>query len=82
MGGSPACDIRTATADFKDRTRWPPILRGVGTRMPNHSFEGGRVEYDGGAAKVIERPWGERSFYVTDPWGNELCFVQEGTLYT
>lgn len=34
------------------------------------------------AAEVIERPWGERSFYVTDPWGNELCFVQEGTLYT
>jgi catechol 2,3-dioxygenase-like lactoylglutathione lyase family enzyme len=34
------------------------------------------------AGDVIERPWGERSFYVTDPWGNELCFVQEGTLYT
>ena len=34
------------------------------------------------AAEVIERPWGERSFYVTDRWGNELCFVQEGTLYT
>jgi predicted enzyme related to lactoylglutathione lyase len=34
------------------------------------------------AGEVIERPWGERSFYVTDPWGNELCFVQEGTLYT
>jgi catechol 2,3-dioxygenase-like lactoylglutathione lyase family enzyme len=34
------------------------------------------------AAHVIERSWGERSFYVTDPWGNELCFVQEGTLYT
>jgi catechol 2,3-dioxygenase-like lactoylglutathione lyase family enzyme len=34
------------------------------------------------AADVIARPWGERSFYVTDPWGNELCFVQEGTLYT
>ena len=34
------------------------------------------------AAEVIERPWGEKSFYVTDPWGNELCFVQEGTLYT
>jgi hypothetical protein len=28
------------------------------------------------------RPWGEKSFYVTDPWGNELCFVQDGTLYT
>jgi predicted enzyme related to lactoylglutathione lyase len=34
------------------------------------------------AADVIARPWGEKSFYVTDPWGNELCFVQEGTLYT
>ena len=34
------------------------------------------------AGEVIERPWGEKSFYVTDPWGNELCFVQEGTLYT
>jgi predicted enzyme related to lactoylglutathione lyase len=34
------------------------------------------------AGDVLERPWGECSFYVTDPWGNELCFVQEGTLYT
>lgn len=34
------------------------------------------------AGKPIERPWGERSFYVTDPWGNDLCFVEEGTLYT
>jgi catechol 2,3-dioxygenase-like lactoylglutathione lyase family enzyme len=34
------------------------------------------------ASEVIERPWGEQSFYVTDPWGNELCFVKEGTLYT
>ncbi len=34
------------------------------------------------AGDVIVRPWGERSFYATDPWGNELCFVQEGTLYS
>ena len=34
------------------------------------------------AGDVLERPWGERSFYVVDPWGNDLCFVQEGTLYT
>jgi len=34
------------------------------------------------AGDVIARPWGEKSFYVTDPWGNELCFVEEGTLYT
>ena len=30
---------------------------------------------------VEERPWGERSFYAEDPWGNPLCFVEEGTTY-
>ena len=34
------------------------------------------------AGEVAQRPWGERSFYATDPWGNELCFVEDGTLYT
>ncbi len=34
------------------------------------------------AGEALKRPWGERSFYVTDPWGNDLCFVEEGTLYT
>jgi hypothetical protein len=33
----------------------------------------------GGAIAV--RPWGERSFYVEDAWGNPLCFVQSGTVY-
>lgn len=31
--------------------------------------------------EVIVRPWGERSFYADDPWGNPLCFVEEGTVY-
>jgi len=33
----------------------------------------------GGAIAV--RPWGERSFYAEDPWGNPLCFVEAGTVY-
>lgn len=28
---------------------------------------------------IATRPWGERSFYTEDPWGNPLCFVQAGT---
>lgn len=32
--------------------------------------------------EVITRPWGERSFYAIDPWGNGLCFVDETTLFT
>ncbi len=37
-------------------------------------------EASGGGIAV--RPWGERSFYVQDPWQNPLCFVEEGTVYT
>ena len=34
------------------------------------------------AGEIVVRPWGERSFYVADPWGNGLCFVDENTLFT
>ncbi len=34
------------------------------------------------AGEITVRPWGERSFYVRDPWGNGLCFVAEATLFT
>lgn len=30
---------------------------------------------------LVTRPWGERSFYADDPWGNPLCFVEAGTTY-
>lgn len=31
---------------------------------------------------IEKRPWGETSFYVRDPLGNPLCFVDETTLFT
>jgi predicted enzyme related to lactoylglutathione lyase len=34
------------------------------------------------AGEIVKRPWGERSFYANDPWGNGLCFVDENTLFT
>ncbi len=34
------------------------------------------------AGETVVRPWGERSFYVKDPWGNGLCFVDDKTLFT
>lgn len=34
------------------------------------------------AGEIVVRPWGERSFYVDDPWGNGLCFVDDKTLFT
>ena len=34
------------------------------------------------AGKVAMRPWGERSFYAEDPFGNKICFVDRKTLFT
>lgn len=31
------------------------------------------------AGDISVKPWGERSFYANDPWGNPLCFVEAGT---
>jgi catechol 2,3-dioxygenase-like lactoylglutathione lyase family enzyme len=31
---------------------------------------------------IAQRPWGERSFYMHDPAGNPLCFVDETTVFT
>jgi uncharacterized glyoxalase superfamily protein PhnB len=39
---------------------------------------------DGGLpmGEIATRPWGERSFYADDPFGNPLCFVDATTLFT
>ena len=34
------------------------------------------------AGEIVTRPWGERCFYVEDPFGNPLCFVDSETLFT
>jgi catechol 2,3-dioxygenase-like lactoylglutathione lyase family enzyme len=33
------------------------------------------------AGKIAKRPWGERSFYIHDPFGNPICFVDQNTLF-
>jgi len=40
--------------------------------LPVHTMNGGDISV---------KPWGERSFYAQDPWGNPLCFVETGTVY-
>ena len=38
---------------------------------------------DGGLAmgEINRRPWGEVSFYLDDPFGNPLCFVDEASVF-
>ena len=39
---------------------------------------------DGGLpmGEIARRPWGERSFYLQDPFGNPLCFVDAESIFT
>jgi predicted enzyme related to lactoylglutathione lyase len=32
--------------------------------------------------EIARRPWGERSFYLNDPFGNPLCIVDAATIFT
>lgn len=36
----------------------------------------------GPLGQIATRPWGERSFYTADPFGNPLCFVSRDTIFT
>ncbi len=49
-------------------------------RRAGASFETGDVHGDP-AGTIARRPWGERSFYVHDPFGNKLCFVDRATAF-
>jgi catechol 2,3-dioxygenase-like lactoylglutathione lyase family enzyme len=31
---------------------------------------------------IARRPWGERSFYMNDPFGNPICFVDAASVFT
>jgi uncharacterized glyoxalase superfamily protein PhnB len=33
-------------------------------------------------SEIEVQPWGERSFYARDPFGNPICFVDSQTLFT
>jgi predicted enzyme related to lactoylglutathione lyase len=37
--------------------------------------------HGGRGGDIRVQPWGERSFYADDPWGNTFCFVEAGTVY-
>jgi catechol 2,3-dioxygenase-like lactoylglutathione lyase family enzyme len=37
---------------------------------------------DTDAGEIATRPWGERSFYIVDPFGNRICIVDRGTMFT
>jgi catechol 2,3-dioxygenase-like lactoylglutathione lyase family enzyme len=46
------------------------------------SFSCAVVPGAGPLGRIARRPWGERSFYAADPFGNSLCFVSRDSVFT
>ena len=76
-----------------DRTEPRPNFEHVYFAVNDLEAAFGRAESVGGLVdevgdgklpmgRIAKRPWGERSFYMRDPFGNPLCFVDENTVFT
>jgi len=61
-----------AVEDLDEIYRRAEQLGGLSTRRGDGQLPMGQI---------ATRPWGERSFYVEDPWNNPLCFVADRTVY-
>ena len=49
--------------------------RRAGATLPRDEIHGDP------AGSIARRPWGERSFYAEDPFGNKICFVDHDTTF-
>jgi catechol 2,3-dioxygenase-like lactoylglutathione lyase family enzyme len=72
--GTPTEAIYLSTSDLEGVHRRARRL-GCLSRELLHGDPGGPM------GEILVRPWGERSFYVEDPAGNPLCFVDRSTLF-
>lgn len=51
-------------------------------RAAGAKFAEGAPPMVGPLGEIARRPWGEESFYASDPFGNPLCFVARSTVFT
>lgn len=65
--------IYISVSDIEETYR---LAQAAGARLGEGSPPG-----VGPLGEISERPWGETSFYVFDPFGNEVCFVAEETVF-
>jgi len=77
-----ACFDPRADGDAWDATPNPDHLYFAVDDLEAYHARVGK-QPNGSILRSIEtQPWGERSFYCADPFGNKLCFVDERTLFT
>jgi catechol 2,3-dioxygenase-like lactoylglutathione lyase family enzyme len=85
-----ACIDPRAEGDGYDATPNPePLYLAVGDleatyeacRRAGARFAEGAPPEVGPLGRIARRPWGELSFYVSDPFGNPLCFVSRDSVF-
>jgi catechol 2,3-dioxygenase-like lactoylglutathione lyase family enzyme len=85
-----ACFDPRADADGYDPTPNPELMYFAvddlavtyeACKQAGGTFSTGDV-HGSAAGEINTRPWGERSFYIDDPFGNPICFVDRATVFT
>jgi catechol 2,3-dioxygenase-like lactoylglutathione lyase family enzyme len=51
-------------------------------RAPGARFASESPPGVGPLGEIAKRPWGEESFYASDPFGNPVCFVSRASVFT
>jgi catechol 2,3-dioxygenase-like lactoylglutathione lyase family enzyme len=51
-------------------------------RLAGAAFAKGSPPGVGPLGQIATRPWGEESFYASDPFGNPVCFVSQASVFT
>ena len=46
------------------------------------AFSDASIPGVGRFGEIADRPWGERCFYISDPFENPLCFVSADSVFT
>lgn len=85
-----ACVDPRADGDGRDAVPNPepvyfsvPDLRATwaACRRTGAAFPAGSPPGVGPLGEIARRPWGEESFYATDPFGNPICFVARESVF-
>lgn len=74
-------DPRADGDSFDPRPNQEPIYLAV-SGLKSYLKRGRLTGYVPLDVEIEERPWGETSFYITDPFGNRVCFVDRRTVFT
>ena len=74
--------VDTNVIVYRYDTKDPKKQVRAACRKSGTKFAEGSPPNVGPLGQITQRPWGEESFYVNDPFGNPLCFVSRESVFT